>query len=417
MLGNDKADTGRLFHGGFCALRTGGIWMLAAAGLAAVAPLAGCSGGPRCADACFDLGLRILEEAETGSSPEERHALAELGEAWTGLGTGMEEKSLLVEAGQVCLEALRHDPASREAADALLRAREHQGRLDEAIRPLRAALPLGIRPGETQAAFSAAARRLAEVLEACRDQVSLASAYECLGDSLLKSADPIAAEHAFGEAVRLQPEHAGAWRGLGNALSDRNQWDGAGVAYREAIRIHPSFAVAHFGLAMSMEEAARSGGEAGNPRSPLAVAHLRLGAALEEKGMVEEVIQICREWIRLQPAASAARDRLEHALRTRRQLEEAIEACLEACGYSFGNEEVEEDAPAARDGGKADLLARVGRIDGALEEAREKCGLAATYADFGEVLAGAGMSEAARKAREMADWLHPGMEREGGAIE
>jgi predicted O-linked N-acetylglucosamine transferase (SPINDLY family) len=104
------------------------------------------------------------------------------------------------------------------------------------------------------------------------------------------------------EAIRIAPEFAEAHVNLGLALRDAGLLDAAVASYREAIRVKPD----------------------------LAEAQSNLGCALREQGRLDEAVAACRDAIRIKPGYSEPYLNLGAALYAQGKFYDAASACREA---------------------------------------------------------------------------------------
>lgn len=128
------------------------------------------------------------------------------------------------------------------------------------------------------------------------------------------------AEKAYRDAGQLKPKDWRGWYGLGNVYTDQQRWDEAEKAYRQAsvyahtnadvfvalsyVLVQPRTGGANARRLLEAEQAARRAIEI---QSTHAVAHDRLGVALEERGLSNtDVEQAYRRAIELDPQFAVA---------------------------------------------------------------------------------------------------------------
>jgi predicted CXXCH cytochrome family protein len=154
-------------------------------------------------------------------------------------------------------------PKESAVLDAIANLLSRQGRLQEAVSILQAAVAL--------------------------DPES-AGAHSILGARLFQLNDATGAEKAWREAVRLRPEAATMRLNLANLLSNKGNFREAQSHFEAAIRSAPSFADAHLAYAIALRmhgdvaQAERHLREAINHSPNYFEAHLRLGQILHDRG-------------------------------------------------------------------------------------------------------------------------------------
>jgi tetratricopeptide (TPR) repeat protein len=107
------------------------------------------------------------------------------------------------------------------------------------------------------------------------------------------------AETAYKTVLKLSPRDARAAYGLGNIYTDQQRWDDAEKAYRQSVNFGPANADAWIALSYVLEQPRSGGSNAGRLvdaemaarraiqlQSTSAVAHDRLGVALEERALL-----------------------------------------------------------------------------------------------------------------------------------
>jgi arylsulfatase A-like enzyme/Flp pilus assembly protein TadD len=195
----------------------------------------------------FRMG-RTAEAIEAGKealrrSPSSTHLAVDLANALLLAGR-------IQEAEDHARLGLKGDPA--RAHELLARSALLRGDLDVAEREARAAVAA---PGETNAALYTLARveqkrgRHAEVLRATKELLArlertrgrpLRGLHTLRGDALARTGDPLAAEAAFREELRLFPADAEAYRSLIVLLASSGRTDEATQAIREFARVAPN---------------------------------------------------------------------------------------------------------------------------------------------------------------------------------
>nr|WP_256476365.1 tetratricopeptide repeat-containing glycosyltransferase family protein [Siccirubricoccus soli] len=194
------------------------------------------------------------------------------------------------------------DARVRLALGALLR---RQGRTEEAVPVLRAAVMLA--PG-------------------------LASARHELGRALRGLGKVAEAEAMFRAALTLEPGSAIIANDLGSLLSQQGRAAEAVPLYQSAVAIDPRFAGGFSNLCAALaalgriEEAVEAGGAAVRLRPDDADAQSNFGAALAQIGRYEEALAACRAAIEAQPGHANAHANLGLALRGLERPDEAIAA-------------------------------------------------------------------------------------------
>ncbi|MDP6983281.1 MAG: tetratricopeptide repeat protein [Candidatus Latescibacteria bacterium] len=125
--------------------------------------------------------------------------------------------------------------------------------------------------------LDAATRTFRRALELSREDGGLWSNY---GQLLLAADDPVGAEAAFHEAIRLLGLRPEPYNGLGNALSDQGRIQDAINAYRRGLAANPD-------------------------RSQRAVMLTNLGESLMRSRQVDEAREVLRTSLTLSPSAVA----------------------------------------------------------------------------------------------------------------
>jgi tetratricopeptide (TPR) repeat protein len=168
-------------------------------------------------------------------------------------------------------------------------------------------------------------------------------------------------------AVALRPKSPGAHNNLGAALTDRGHLDEAIAEYREALRLNKNYGAAH----------------------------ANLGLALRQKGRVDEAIAECQEAIRLQKDSPAAHNNLGAALVDKGRLDEAIAEYREALRLQKSCAEAHNNLGLA--------LPQKGQVDEAIAEGREAVRLKEDYAAAHNNL-GAALADRGRLDEAIAEY-------------
>ncbi|MBI5210796.1 MAG: tetratricopeptide repeat protein [Elusimicrobia bacterium] len=132
-----------------------------------------------------------------------------------------------------------------------------------------------------------AERALREVL---RLRPGLARAHLMLGLALEARNEPATARHAYEEALRLDPASVDACLGLGGLLRRAGDPEGAQARLREAVRLDPRHARARIALGGALQASGRGGEALAEFEAALrlapgsAQAHLRIGELLLDSG-------------------------------------------------------------------------------------------------------------------------------------
>jgi len=231
-------------------------------------------------------------------------------------------------------EALRLDPRSYNALWGRGRALEALGKGDDALAAYRTAVDAN---------------------------PELAMSHNHLGCYLFDHRnDATAAEAAFREAIRIEPDFDKAYYNLGTALSSKGELDGASDAYREAIRLNgtfpevhnnlgmmlisksevegaiaefhkaillrPEYALAHYNLGVAFQEKVDIDAAMGSYRDAIrfgfgrADAHVNLGFLLEREGNLDDALAAYQEAVRIDPRHAKAQNNLGSLLRAKKDL-------------------------------------------------------------------------------------------------
>jgi tetratricopeptide (TPR) repeat protein/serine/threonine protein kinase len=174
--------------------------------------------------------------------------------------------------------------------------------------------------------------------EAIRLQPDSSSTHYNLGNALREQGKKVEAAACFREAIRLKPDLARAHTNLGMLLMEQGKLNEAVARYREAIRHEPELVEPHTQLGNALRqqrklvEAEACYREAIRVQPEYAIAHTLLGLSLIEQGKVAEAVACYREVVRLQPASAEAYKELGNALVEQRKWAEAAASFREAIG-------------------------------------------------------------------------------------
>lgn len=152
-----------------------------------------------------------------------------------------------------------------------------------------------------------------------------------LGRVLLNEGRAEEALAELGAAVRLEPSSAEVRANLGDALERSGRRTEALAQYREAVSIEPRFAGGHYDLGRALLESGRAEEAAGQFRAALgidpehAAAHNNLGLALARLGRLPEAMDEYRAALRISPGMPEAQLNLGNACFKLGRLEEAVD--------------------------------------------------------------------------------------------
>jgi Flp pilus assembly protein TadD len=175
-------------------------------------------------------------------------------EARLNLGNLHRDGGALAEAEACYRTVAQREPNNAAAWNNLGSALLALGRHDEAKSALERATALNPGSVEAHRNLGIALRRLGQrpaAIEALRTVFRLepsALAQNMIGSALIDAEDLAGAEHAFAEAVRIDPHFADAHANLGSLLRNRGDLAGAIASYRRALACDPDNAVAHNNL-------------------------------------------------------------------------------------------------------------------------------------------------------------------------
>lgn len=116
-----------------------------------------------------------------------------------------------------------------------------------------------------------------------------------------------AEEHAYREALRLNPSYAEAHNNLAVLLRQRGKDDEASIHYRRALQLRPDYAEAHYNYAILLEARGSLAGAAQHYRQSLVSrpeyvdAHLRYATLLRKRGRLTDAERRYRRVLQLRP--------------------------------------------------------------------------------------------------------------------
>jgi len=134
-------------------------------------------------------------------------------------------------------------------------------------------------------------------------------------------------------AVRAAPQFALAHNNLGNALAHKGQIDEAAAAFQEALRLDPNIAAAHYNLGNilaasgKLEEATAHFLESVRLDPSNRDAYLNLGVAMAVSRRYEEALRYYNQAIEIDPKCLKAYNDLANIYVTLNRLDEAIACC------------------------------------------------------------------------------------------
>ncbi len=191
---------------------------------------------------------------------------------------------------------------------ALGSALAREGRIDDAVAQIRAALEREPRLPEAHYNLAVLLARQGQLDEAISHYTAAletapreARIHVQLGVALATRGRIDEAIARYREAVRLEAELAEARSNLGLALASRGELDAAAAELREALRRRPGFAAARLNLGSilvqqgRLDEAAAEYRELLRAAPALAAAHVNLGIVLARQGRRDEAIAQLRE--------------------------------------------------------------------------------------------------------------------------
>ncbi len=228
-------------------------------------------GGRVASDASIELAGKFADQART-LSPD-----STLVQSLTG------DLLLALEQPEAAEEWYRKALAGRKSSTQHLKLAEVlrlQGKLDEAIVEVRAALRLDARSAPAHTDLGLILRQQGKVEESMAE---------------------------YREAIRLDPDWSDAHNGLAVALAGAGQLEEAAAAFREIIRIDPDSTIGHYNLATALANLDRDVESAASLREVVRIypnhynAHFNLGELFRLEGKYDESAKQFREYVRLAP--------------------------------------------------------------------------------------------------------------------
>ena len=141
-----------------------------------------------------------------------------------------------------------------------------------------------------------------------------------------------AAEAAYRDILKSDPQHADALHLLGVVLSQTSRTEEAILLIRRAISVNPDFAAFHANLGNALravgrlEEAVVSYRRALHLQPDYAEAYSNLGITLRDHNKLDEAVACCRTALQLDPDFSLAHNNLGVVLRDQGKLTDAVES-------------------------------------------------------------------------------------------
>lgn len=273
------------------------------------------------------LGYALMAKDPDGALAEFRAARALNGEYAMGALFGtmgvLENRKDYYGYMSVAREAVRLDPTSAAAHNALGWSMGRVGDWDGAIAAYREAIRLD--PRLDRAHFNLASAlyqkgdkqgAIGQMRELLRQEPENAAAHNGLGWYLNSAGDTAGAEAEYRYALRARPNFADAHANLAEVLKKKGDKQGAIAELREAIRLEPSDADHHYQLAsLALEQRDMAGAGAGfrealrlAPNS--ATTHYGLAHYLAETKDSDGAIREYREAVRLDPNHASAYNNL-----------------------------------------------------------------------------------------------------------
>jgi tetratricopeptide (TPR) repeat protein len=254
------------------------------------------------------------------------------------------------EAEQHFLRAIALGPADDEAHYYYGRWLYQSGRVDDAIKQLKAAVELNPPRLAAHDALAAAYLVIGDVAsahaaaeETLRLAPTDASAAAILAHPVTQDADYWinaslyqyrsgnyeACIAAANQALKMKPDSALAYNNLGAAYAGLKQWDMAIESERAALRIDPGFTLSKNNLAMYQQE--KSGKPAPQPAAnSTAEDWLTASLRANQAGLYQQSIDDAREALKLRPDYPEAYNNIAAAYETMHKWDEAIAAAKEA---------------------------------------------------------------------------------------
>ena len=252
-------------------------------------------------------------------------------------GSGKTDPRLLLQEALMRRRLVKY-PGDFTAHYNLGAALEAQGRLEEAVRELQAAVRAN--PAHATArntlgsAFEAQGRRelaAREYREALRIDPGYASAHYNLGRLLLEEGHTEDAIDHYRAAARIEPGDAALQAQLGAALQQAGRLAEAIEQARKALALDPGLESARYNLGRALLESGDANGAVGELGEAVRLrpddpdARFALGVALATLGRSDEAVAAFRDALRLRPDDPAAHDALGQLLLASGALDEAIE--------------------------------------------------------------------------------------------
>ncbi|MGS0892691.1 tetratricopeptide repeat protein [Burkholderia stagnalis] len=187
------------------------------------------------------------------------------------------------------------------------------------------------------------------------------------------------AEHAFGQALLIEPRHADALNDLGNVLRRLGRQAEAELAYRLAIAVRADHAHAHANLGAILVDMQRLPEAETASRQAIALcpdhpeAHYNLGVALQNLDRLSEAEAAYRDAIRCRPDLTQAYNNLGCVVRAQGRHDEATAAFAHALALAPQLAEAHYNLGAT--------FAHAGRLDDAERAYRRALELRADYGD------------------------------------
>ena len=303
--------------------------------------------GNRAEDEMGHLWLQLLPREGAGGDPRialqealMRRRLAKYPAdfpARYNLGAALQAEGKLDDAVREIRAALILDPGQATAHNTLGAALHARGNAEAAAAEFTEVLRL--RPEDANACYNLGQIRLAQgrseeaaslFREVLRLQPDDANAEAQLGAVLQETGDSQQAILHLREALRLDPDHLNARSNLGRALLARGDWAAAAATFREILARAPADAEAHDGLGLALLDLGQEDEAASHFRAALAAkpddaaAHDALAQILLARGDANEAVRHFREVVRLRPKDADACNNLGSALAAGGHLAEAI---------------------------------------------------------------------------------------------
>jgi tetratricopeptide (TPR) repeat protein len=366
-----------------------------------------------------DEAVAVFRELARRRPGDGRH-LACFGQLLNERGRKEEARSVLVASAAATREQIRQEPNNATLRSALAQALALQGKFDEAAVEIREAVRLG--PDKAGLHYNLSnllidQKKPDEALVAIREALRLkpdnVEFLTKLGNILADfKRDYAAAEAAFRDALRLDPDDPVAHHGLGVVLHNVGRLEESTAEFREAVRRRPDDAASrgylgdlllkfkrdYAAAAAEFREALRLKPDAADARHGLVV-------ALENLGKLDEASAELREAVRLRPDVVALRNHLGKLLARQGKADDAIAAIREALRLSPDSAEAHTCLGEVL----VDLKQEYAAAEAEFREAlRLKPAAAEAHHGLGVVLARQGKADDAIAAIRESIRLHPG---------